>query len=252
MSHDELRVINQCALCQSKNKTPGELLAWNVRIRPRRSFATFAPTPASGSGTICSTRCTTPSITFTPSTGRSPVRGRDLDKDVGIVNWNGGLEGQKLPFLRRPGLEANPFRLLRRRRKTARASPKWVANTRKVPGIDGAMYTTWEDRYDAMDAWASKAWGERDDARHKTAYNTPMQTAGVAEDAARDTPRFSRRDRARSALLRFPAFSLPWTLPSHNVEWLGWFAFVPLLASRRACPARHPRRACSTDFAWGC
>jgi len=21
------------------------------------------------------------------------------------------------------------------------------------------MYTTWEDRYDAMDAWAQKAWG---------------------------------------------------------------------------------------------
>ena len=30
MSHDELRVINQCALCQSKHMTPGELLAWNV------------------------------------------------------------------------------------------------------------------------------------------------------------------------------------------------------------------------------
>ena len=31
MSHDELRVMNQCALCQSKHMTPGELLAWNVK-----------------------------------------------------------------------------------------------------------------------------------------------------------------------------------------------------------------------------
>jgi len=30
MSHDELRVVNQCALCQSKGLTPGQLLAWNV------------------------------------------------------------------------------------------------------------------------------------------------------------------------------------------------------------------------------
>ncbi|MDQ2686690.1 MAG: carbohydrate binding domain-containing protein, partial [Armatimonadota bacterium] len=30
MEHDEMRVIDQCALCQSKHMTPGELLAWNV------------------------------------------------------------------------------------------------------------------------------------------------------------------------------------------------------------------------------
>ena len=31
--------------------------------------------------------------------------------------------------------------------------------TRHVPGIVGAMYTTWADQYDAMDVWAKKAWG---------------------------------------------------------------------------------------------
>jgi hypothetical protein len=36
---------------------------------------------------------------------------------------------------------------------------KWLENTRGIPGIMGAMYTTWEDRYEAMDAWAQKAWG---------------------------------------------------------------------------------------------
>ena len=34
-----------------------------------------------------------------------------------------------------------------------------VLATRDVPGIVGAMYTTWEDRYDAMESWAKKAWG---------------------------------------------------------------------------------------------
>src|SRR5262249_53218769 len=31
MSHDEMRCMNQCALCRSKQMTAGELLAWNVR-----------------------------------------------------------------------------------------------------------------------------------------------------------------------------------------------------------------------------
>ena len=34
----------------------------------------------------------------------------------------------------------------------------WQANTESVPGIVGAMYTTWEDKYGAMDKWAAAAW----------------------------------------------------------------------------------------------
>ena len=37
----------------------------------------------------------------------------------------------------------------------------WIAATARTPGIVGAMYTTWEDRYAAMDAWAHRAWGSR-------------------------------------------------------------------------------------------
>ncbi len=36
---------------------------------------------------------------------------------------------------------------------------EWIVNTKNVPGIVGAMYTTWEDKYGAMDKWAQKAWG---------------------------------------------------------------------------------------------
>jgi hypothetical protein len=31
-------------------------------------------------------------------------------------------------------------------------------NTKSVPGITGAMYTTWESKYGAMGPWAQKAW----------------------------------------------------------------------------------------------
>lgn len=42
---------------------------------------------------------------------------------------------------------------------TGEAIVQWQAAVREVPGIIGAMYTTWEDKYEAMETWASKAWG---------------------------------------------------------------------------------------------
>jgi hypothetical protein len=39
------------------------------------------------------------------------------------------------------------------------AIAKWLENTKGILRIAGAMYTTWEDKYDAMDVWARKAWG---------------------------------------------------------------------------------------------
>jgi len=46
------------------------------------------------------------------------------------------------------------------------AITEWLRNTQGIPGIVGAMYTTWEDKYEAMDVWASKAWGAKASATH--------------------------------------------------------------------------------------
>jgi hypothetical protein len=157
MSHDELRVINQCALCQSKHMTPGELLAWNVRkaaqiirdIRPDAGIWVW-------------------NDMFDPMHNavdhfyavNGPLKGswKGLDKDVGIVNWHGGLMGKNCKFFADLGLKQILSGYYDGDEDGA-AIAKWIANTRDVPGIDGAMYTTWEDRYDAMDRWANRAWG---------------------------------------------------------------------------------------------
>jgi hypothetical protein len=39
------------------------------------------------------------------------------------------------------------------------AIAEWLRNTKDVPGIVGAMYTTWENKYGAMQPWAKQAWG---------------------------------------------------------------------------------------------
>jgi hypothetical protein len=158
MSHDELRVINQCALCQSKHLTPGELLAWNVRqasgiIRKLRPDAgiwvwndMFDPMHNAVDH-------------YYAVNGSLAGSWEGLDKDVGIVNWHGGLKGKNCRFFADRGLRQILSGYYDSDEDGSRIA-EWLANARDVPGIVGAMYTTWENKYGAMCTWAKKAWSE--------------------------------------------------------------------------------------------
>jgi hypothetical protein len=157
MSHDEMRVMNQCALCQSKGLTPGELLAWNVRqaadlIRRARPDAEiwvwndmFDPMHNAVDH-------------YYAVNGTLAGSWKGLAKDIGIVNWHGALEGRNCKFFADLGLRQILSGYYDGDQDGA-AIAKWRDNTKTVPGIVGALYTTWEDKYDAMDAWAERAWG---------------------------------------------------------------------------------------------
>jgi hypothetical protein len=159
MSHDELRVINQCAACRAKHMTPGELLAWNVHeaaqtirdVRPDAEIWVW-------------------SDMFDPMHNavdhfyavNGPLSGswKGLDPGIGIVNWHGGLKGKNCQFFADLGLK-QILSGYYDGDEDGSGIAEWLANTKSVPNIVGAMYTTWEDRYDAMDMWAQKAWGGR-------------------------------------------------------------------------------------------
>jgi hypothetical protein len=164
MSHDELRVMNQCAACQSKKMTPGELLAWNVKqaaqiirdVRPDAEIWVW-------------------SDMFDPMHNavdhfyavNGPLAGswKGLDKDVGIVNWHGGLKGKNCKFFADLGLKQILSGYYDNDESGAEIAT-WLQNTKDIPGIVGAMYTTWEDKYGAMDTWAKKAWGTARTDKH--------------------------------------------------------------------------------------
>ncbi len=158
MSHDEMRVMNRCALCRSKNMTPGELLADNVRkaaqiirdVRPDAGIWVWSDMFDPMHNAVDK---------FYAVNGTLKGSWKGLDKDVGIVNWNGSLEGKNSRFFADLGLK-QILSGYYDSDQNGDAIAKWQANTANVPGIVGAMYTTWEDRYDAMDAWARKAWGQ--------------------------------------------------------------------------------------------
>jgi hypothetical protein len=158
MSHDELRVMNQCALCQSKQMTPGELLAWNVHeaaqiirdVRPDAEIWVwndmFDPMHNAKDS-------------FYAVNGSLAGSWKGLDPGIGIVNWHGGLMGKNCQFFADLGLK-QILSGYYDGDEDGSAIAQWLANTKDVPNIGGAMYTTWEDRYDAMDTWAQKAWGD--------------------------------------------------------------------------------------------
>jgi len=156
MSHDELRVANQCALCQSKHMTAGELLAWNVKaaaklirdIRPDAEIWVWSDMLDPMHNAVDN---------YYAVNGTLKGSWEGLDKDIGIVNWHGGLQGKNCKFFADRGLRQILSGYYDHDEDGSRIA-KWLDNTRDIPGIIGAMYTTWEDRYDAMDKWAKKAW----------------------------------------------------------------------------------------------
>ena len=157
MSHDEMRVMNQCALCQSRKMTPGELLAWNVRkaaqiirdLRPDAGIWVWSDMFDPQHNAVERYYAVNGSLTGS---------WKGLDKGIGIVNWNGGAQGKNCRFFADLGLK-QILSGYYDGDEDGSAIARWLDNTRDIPGIAGAMYTTWEDKYGAMGPWAVKAWG---------------------------------------------------------------------------------------------
>ncbi len=158
MSHDELRVMNWCALCQSRNLTPGQILAENVKkaaqiirdIRPDAEIWVwndmFDPQHNATDH-------------FYAVNGSLKGSWDGLDPGIGIVNWYGRLMGKNSPFFADRGMRQILSGYYDSDENGATIT-RWREATRHVPGIVGAMYTTWENKYGAMDTWAQKAWGK--------------------------------------------------------------------------------------------
>jgi hypothetical protein len=159
MSHDEIRLANWCETCQSKHTTPGQLLAENVRrcaeiikaIRPDAKIWVW-------------------SDMFDPYhnahnnyylvNGTWAGSWEGLPKEVGIANWAVHLKGRNLDWFSMLGHEQVLCGYYDDKADVKGDGMKaWLKAGDGIPGIVGAMYTTWQPNYDAMDAWAKNVWG---------------------------------------------------------------------------------------------
>ncbi len=147
MSHDEIRVFNWCAACQRRGLDAGALLADNVRT------CTGILREVNPGGRIYVW-----SDMFDPHHNAHRdyylVRGdlsgswEGLDQDVIIVPWYFEKRDASLAWFAGRGhrqviagyYDAEPGRV--------RA---WLEAARPFPGVEGVMYTTWQQRYDDLE-----------------------------------------------------------------------------------------------------
>src|SRR5580700_6032863 len=75
--------------------------------------------------------------------------------DAIIVNWNSAKPGESLPFFAGRGHRQV---LAGYYDGSAESIRNWLRAGEGVRGIEGAMYTTWQHRFDDLEAFAHFAW----------------------------------------------------------------------------------------------
>ena len=163
MQHDEIRVANWDEACRSRGLTPGELLADNVR-RCVKIIRDISP----------DAKIWVWSDMFDPHhnavddyylvNGSWAGSWEGLPSDVGIVNWANHLKGKNLKWFADRGHEQI---LAGYYDHEDWVIQEWLGAGEGLPGIVGAMYTTWQDDYSDLETWAAEAWGGRTRAANK-------------------------------------------------------------------------------------
>ncbi len=158
MQHDEIRVANRDKICQDRGLTPGQLLADNVRrcaqiirdINPDAGVWVwsdmFDPMHNARDG-------------YYLVNGTLVGSWEGLTPDIGIVNWANHLKGKNLQWFAERGHEQI---LAGYYDHEEWIIDEWLNAGEGLPGIGGAMYTTWENDYSDLQQWAALAWGTRD------------------------------------------------------------------------------------------
>ena len=146
MAHDEIRMLNRDAACESRNLGAGALLATQVK----RCADLLA-----GSDVYVWSDMFDP--VHNARDGYYLVRGdltgswEGLDPSVTVVNWNFDKRDASLKFFAERGhrqviagyYDAPPERV-----------KAWLDAAAKVKGVVGVMYTSWRDNYDDMETFA--------------------------------------------------------------------------------------------------
>ncbi len=156
LSHDEIRVANWCGSCRQEGRTAGQLLAENVRqcvaivrrINPEADLGIW-------------------SDMFDPHhnarddfylvNGDLAGSWEGLPPKMIIVNWNSGHPEQSLRFF---GERGHSQVLAGYYDNDPQQIKSWIAAGGETGRVTGAMYTTWQNDFSQLEAFAAAAWGQ--------------------------------------------------------------------------------------------
>ena len=146
MGHDEIRILNQDDACRKRGGDAGAILAENVRFC---------------SGLLTGATVYAWNDMFDPHHNARKdyylVRGdlagswEGLEKSVVVVNWNAGERDKSLRFFSGRGhrqVIAGYYD------GTVDGIKGWLDSADKVEGVIAVMYTTWQNRYEDLEAFA--------------------------------------------------------------------------------------------------
>lgn len=80
---------------------------------------------------------------------------KGLPKDAIIINWNSAKPRESLKFFAKRGHRQVLAGYYDGRADSIR---EWLAAGENLPGIEGAMYTTWRHHFGELEAFAKNAW----------------------------------------------------------------------------------------------
>jgi hypothetical protein len=175
MYDDEIRIGNWDAACQDRRMTPGQLLADKVR-RCTAIIRDIRPDAQIWDWSDMFDPMTNAVDEYYAVNGSWKGSWAGLDPSVGIVNWSDEHLGANFPWFACRGHkqvlagfydgDGTPIR-------------EWLAAGPKVPGIVGAMYTTWVDDHSQLETWAQQTWGG---ARSSAAAHDPAAPSAAPVD----------------------------------------------------------------------
>lgn len=157
MSHDEMRVGNWCKACQATGKSPGEQLAENTRrcveilkeIDPKAKVLVWSDMYDPNHNAV-------DKYYLVNGSWRDSWKG--LPKEVGIMNWNGGKAEKSLKWF----AERGHTQIIAGYYDSDGDSgfTKWIEAARGVPNVTGFLYTTWQHKYDDLEAYGKRMSGK--------------------------------------------------------------------------------------------
>ena len=155
MQHDEIRVQGWDESCRRSGKTPGQLLAENIRrcVRIIRDEDPGKPIYV-WSDMFDPTHNAKPSGRYYLVKGDGPWSGswNGLDKQVTIVNWNSNPK-KRSASLRHFSERGHRQILAGYYDGPIDAIRSWLHDAEQVPGVMGVMFTTWRHRYADLEAF---------------------------------------------------------------------------------------------------
>ncbi|MHB8416456.1 MAG: carbohydrate binding domain-containing protein [Myxococcales bacterium] len=161
LGYDEMRQVNSCELCRSQGLTAGGLLAWNVG----QTWATITAVLPNAQGYVWSDMFDPHHNATATYQDEYPVEGdltgswAGLPDGITVMNWNLGKLAQSLGWF--AGQQAGQPRGFPQiiagyydSGQGAASAQAEMAAAAGIPGVQGVMYTTWQDDYSQLSAYA--------------------------------------------------------------------------------------------------